>query len=80
MDRTVSSMSSQEFETLITQVIDQRMEVWLTQFLDAFGDEKEEDDAEFQPEFAASLERSRQQAVSGETLDLNQFRQQLANG
>jgi hypothetical protein len=80
MEKTISTMSSHEFESLIGQVIDQRMEVWLTQLLDAIGDAKEEDEAEFQPEFSESLERARQQSTSGETVDLNQFRQQLANG
>ena len=80
MENTISAMSAHEFESLIGQVIDQRMEVWLTQLLDAIGDTKEEDEAEFQPEFAESLEQSRQQSASGETIDLNQFRQQLANG
>ena len=80
MENTISSMSSREFESLIGQVIDRRMEVWLTQLLDAIGDTKEEDEAEFRTEFTESLERSRQQSASGETVDLNQFRQQLANG
>ncbi|MCZ7673546.1 MAG: hypothetical protein M5U34_43715 [Chloroflexi bacterium] len=65
MEKTISSMSSREFESLIGQVIDRRMEVWLTQLLDAIGDTKEEDEAEFQPQFLESLARSRQQSASG---------------
>lgn len=68
MEKTISSMSSREFESLIGQVIDRRMEVWLTQLLDAIGDTKEEDEAEFQPQFLESLARSRQQSASGATV------------
>ncbi len=74
---TIADLSPHELEELITNVIDKRMQVWLTQLLDAVGEQQEEDQAEMQPEFIASLEQSRQQAESGEVITLSDFRKQL---
>jgi hypothetical protein len=77
MNDTIAAMSTQDFETLIEQVIDRRMRVWATQLLDALGREEDSDEAELQPDFAASLERSIQQARTGNLTNLNEFRSQL---
>lgn len=66
-----------EFETLVERVIDRRLEVRLTQVMDALTGSPEEETAELQPEFAASLRRSLEQARSGEGIDLQTFRAQI---
>ncbi len=80
MNNTIADLSRQEFESLVEHIIDRRMSVWLTQLIDAIGDDKEEREATFQPEFAASLQRSVAQARKSKTTDLKSFRQQLTNG
>ena len=77
MAHSVAELSTEEFETLIEQTIDRRMEVWLTQLLDALTSLEEDESAEFQPDFAASLTRSIEQARTGQGIDLNSFRTQL---
>jgi len=77
MAKTLGELSAEEFEELVERTIDRRLQVWLTQLLDAFIGLREEEDAELQPEFAASLRRSLQQAKSGEGIDLESFRDQL---
>lgn len=77
MDRTLTELSADEFEELIERTIDKRMAVWLTQLLDALADFPEEEDAELQPDFAASLRRSIEQAQAGEEISLQEFRSQL---
>ena len=79
MEKTVATLSPQEFEKLVERAVDKRMSVWLTQLLDAMGTMDEENEAPLQPEFVASLERSLEQARTGKTIDLNSFREQLAN-
>ena len=73
MEKTISTMSPQEFETMVEHAIDRRMQVWLTQLLDALGEFKEEDNAPLQPDFVAALERSVEQAAAGSVIDLNEF-------
>ncbi|HIE55640.1 MAG TPA: hypothetical protein EYP90_10735 [Chromatiaceae bacterium] len=80
MDKTISTMSPQEFETMVEQAIDRRMQVWLTQLFDALGGFKEEDNAPLQPDFTVALERSIEQARAGNVIDINDFRKSLANG
>ncbi len=80
MDKTISMLSTNEFTTLVEQTIDRRMSVWLTQLLDAFGTIEEDDDNEFQPEFAEMLKTSIAQAKSKDNIDLQSFRAQLTNG
>lgn len=73
MDTTVADLSTHELEDLIGNVIDRRMQVWLTQLLDAVGEQQEEDQAEMRPEFKASLEQAAQQAKSGDITPLSDF-------
>jgi len=77
MEKALVDLSAKEFETLVERVIDRRLEVWLTQVMDALAGSREEETAELQPEFAASLRRSLEQARSGEGIDLRTFREQI---
>lgn len=70
MDATIADLSPHELENLITDVIDRRMNVWLTQLLDAIGERQEEDDAEMLPAFEASLREAIQQADKGKVVSL----------
>lgn len=79
METTLVNLSSHELEELITTAIDRRMEVWLTQLLDAIGDVQEEDKAELQPEFEASLNDALRQAEGGDVVSLDEFRGLLVN-
>jgi len=77
MDKTLGELTAEEFEELVERTIDRRLEVWLTQLMDAFegvGDEGTED---LRPEFAASLRRSLEQARSGEYIGLKAFRDEI---
>jgi hypothetical protein len=77
MERTLLDLSTSEFEELIGRVVDRRLEVWLTQLLDAMPDVREEEGAPLQPPFADSLRRSLEQARAGEGVDLQTFRSQI---
>ncbi len=119
MKRALAALSAEEFEQLVERTIDRRLEVWLTQLMDALIDSQttnedtlerfigmwadftpEEDrvfqtileertsyfasreielgrGTELQPEFAASLRQSLEQARSGEGIDLTTFREQI---
>ncbi len=77
MERALGALSAEEFEELIERTIDRRLEVWLTQLMDALIGLSQEESAELQPEFAASLRRSLDQARSGEGIDLGTFRKQI---
>jgi len=77
MERALETLSTGEFEKLVERTIDTRLEVWLTQLMDALLGSEEEESAELQPEFAASLRRSLEQARSGEGTDLKTFREQI---
>ena len=77
MEKTLAALSTKEFEELVERTIDRRLEVWLTQLMDAFIGLQDEEDAELQPEFAASLRRALEQACSGEGMDLKTFRDQI---
>ena len=70
------NLSKQELKELVEQTIDRRMEAWLVQLTDALIGSSEEG-LPLQPEFAASLRRSLEQARSGEGKDLDTFREQL---
>ena len=74
MEKTLGALSAREFEELVERTIDRRLGVWLTQLADALIGWQEEESAELQPEFAASLRRSLEQARSGEGIDLKSFR------
>jgi hypothetical protein len=77
MERALGVLSAEEFEELIERTIDRRLEVWLTQLMDALIGWQAEDSTELEPEFAASLRRSLEQARSGEGVDLQTFREQI---
>lgn len=76
MERALAALSAEEFEQLVERTIDRRLEVWLTQLMDALVGWQAEDSTELQPEFAASLRQSLQQARSGEGMNLQTFREQ----
>jgi len=77
MEKALGALSAKEFEELVERTIDRRLEVWLTQLMDAFIGLQDEEDAELQPEFATSLRRALEQACSGEGMDLKTFRDQI---
>ena len=77
MERALEALSTQEFEELVERTIDKRLEVWLTQLMDALIGWQAEESTDLQPEFAASLRRSMEQARSGEGVDLQTFREQI---
>jgi hypothetical protein len=77
MEKTLGTLSEKEFEELVERTIDRRLEVWLTQLADALIGWQEEEGAELEPEFAASLRRALEQARSGEGIDLKSFRDQM---
>ncbi len=77
LDATIADLSPHELESLITDVIDKRMHVWLTQLLDAIGERQEEDDAQMLPAFEASLRKAIQQADEGNVVSLDEFLTQL---
>jgi len=77
MEKALGALSTEEFEELVGRTIDRRLEVWLTQLIDALIGLQEDKSAELQPEFAASLRRSLEQARSGEGIDLTTFREQI---
>jgi len=77
MERALGTLSAKEFEELVEHTIDRRFEVWLTQLMDALMGLQDEENAELQPEFAASLRRSLEQARSGEGVELKTFREQI---
>jgi hypothetical protein len=74
---TLAELTLEEFEELIGRVINKRFEVWLTQLMDAFEGLSDEEGDEFRTEFAASLRRSLEQAVSGQGTTLDAFRAEL---
>ena len=69
-------LSKQELKEWVEHTIDHRMEVWLVQLTDALIGTSEEG-LSLQPEFAATLRRSLEQARAGECTDLDTFRNQL---
>ena len=79
MEKTIGTLSTKEFQELIEHTIDKRLEVWLTQLADAWMKlPDDEENAEFRPEFAASLKRSLEQAQRGEGVNLETFRKRIA--
>jgi uncharacterized protein YbjT (DUF2867 family) len=77
MEKVLGALSTEEFEELVRRTIDRRLEVWLTQLMDALIGLQEDRSAGLQPEFAASLRRSLEQAHLGEGIDLTTFREQI---
>jgi hypothetical protein len=77
MERTIADLSAEEFEKLVERAVDRRLEVWLTQLMDALIGSQEEEGAGLDPAFAASLRRSLEQAHSGQGTDLKAFRERI---
>lgn len=76
MEKALADLSTREFEELVERTIDERLEVWLTQLVDAWTGLEEEDE-KLQAEFAASLKQALKQATLGEGVELQTFREQL---
>ena len=76
MSKTLDQLSSNEFETLVERAVDRRLEVWMTQLMDALTS-IEEPASELRPEFAESLRKSIQQSETGEGMDLKSFREEI---
>ena len=77
MEKTMGTLSTEEFEELVERTIDRRLEVWLTQLTDALVGIPDEESRPLRPEFAASLRRALEQARSGQGVDLDTFREPL---
>lgn len=77
MNKTLGQLTTDEFEMIVGRTVDKRLEVWMTQLLDAVANLDEKPNAEFQPDFVASLRRAIQQAQDGEGMNLMDFRKQF---
>lgn len=73
MNKTLSQLSTDEFETLVERAVDRCLEVWMTQLMDALTS-IDEPASEFRLEFASSLWEAIKQYEAGEGMDLNSFR------
>jgi hypothetical protein len=76
MNKTINQLSTNEFETLVERVVDKRLEVWMTQLMDALTS-IDEPASELRPEFADSLRKAIKQSQAGEGLDLKSFRDEI---
>ncbi|MBA4379623.1 MAG: hypothetical protein C0393_02870 [Anaerolinea sp.] len=77
MNKTVAQLSTDEFEKVVERTMDRRLEVWMTQLMDALTGLQEDPTASLAPDFARSLERAMQQARAGEGVDLESLRHQI---
>ncbi|MFZ5821602.1 MAG: hypothetical protein ACOYYJ_17025 [Chloroflexota bacterium] len=64
MNKTLNQLSTNEFETLVERAVDRRLEVWMTQLMDALTS-IDEPAGEFRPEFAESLRKAIRQSRAG---------------
>jgi len=76
MNKTVNQLSTNEFETLVERAVDKRLEVWMTQLMDALTS-IDEPASELRPDFAESLQKAIKQSQAGEGLDLKSFRDEI---
>ena len=76
MNKTLSQLSTNEFETLVERTVDKRLEVWMTQLMDALTS-IDEPASELRPEFAESLRKAIKQSQAGEGMDLKSFRDEI---
>ena len=76
MNKTVNQLSTNEFETLVERAVDKRLEVWMTQLMDALTS-IDEPASELRPEFAESLRKAIKQSQEGEGMDLKSFRDEI---
>lgn len=77
MEKTLAELSTHEFEDIVERAVDRRLEVWLTQLMDALLDSSGEDEATLNPQFAEALKESIDQANAGQGIGLHAFRAQL---
>ena len=73
MNKTLNQLSANEFESLVERAVDRRLEVWMTQLMDALTS-IDEPASELRPEFAESLRKAIKQSETGEGMDLKSFR------
>ena len=76
MNKTINQLSANEFENLVERAVDRRLEVWMTQLMDALTS-IDEPSSELRPEFAESLRKAIKQSKSGEGMDLKSFRDEI---
>jgi hypothetical protein len=76
MNKTLDKLSTNEFESLVEHAVDKRLEIWMTQLMDALAS-IEEPSSELRPEFAESLRKAIKQSQAGESMDLKSFRRQV---
>ena len=76
MNKTLNQLSTNEFEDLVERVVDRRLEVWMTQLMDALTS-IDEPASELRPEFAESLRKAIKQSEAGEGMDLESFRKEV---
>lgn len=76
MNKTVNQLSTNEFETLVERAVDKRLEVWMTQLMDALTS-IDEPASDLRPEFAESLRKAIKQSQEGEGMDLKSFRDEI---
>jgi len=76
MNKTINQLSTNEFETLVERVVDKRLEVWMTQLMDALTS-IDEPASDLRPEFADSLRKAIKQSQAGEGVDLKSFRDEI---
>ena len=77
MQKTLNQVSTDEFEKMVERAVDRRLEVWMTQLLDAVTGIEEKPNTRLNPDFAKSLKRAMKQARNGEGMDLKAFRKQI---
>jgi len=76
MNKTLNQLSTNEFESLVERAVDKRLEVWMTQLMDALTS-IDEPSGELHPEFAESLQKAIKQSENGEGMDLKSFRKEI---
>ncbi len=76
MNKTLNQLSTNEFETLVERAVDKRLEVWMTQLMDALTS-IDEPASELRLEFAESLRKAIKQSQAGEGMDLMFFRDEI---
>ena len=76
MNKTLIRLSTNEFESLVERAVDKRLEVWMTQLMDALTS-IDEPASELRPEFAESLQKAIKQSQAGEGTDLKSFRDEI---
>ena len=76
MNKALNQLSTNEFESLVERAVDKRLEVWMTQLMDALTS-IDEPASEFRPEFAESLRKAVKQSQAGEGVDLKSFHDEI---